>query len=66
MNNPNRDLTDRVLSAILRLQMNGKTLDNGADLVPPPEGVSPARWLAMLKNKTRELEEKKDASSRHW
>ena len=35
-------------SALLKLQVMGLTLENGLSELPPPNGVHPSRWKAML------------------
>jgi hypothetical protein len=43
-----RDQLDRVSSAVLKLEMMGLTPYNGMVECPPPDGIDPFRWKAML------------------
>ena len=45
-----RDQIDRVSSAVLKLEIMGLTPYNGMIECPPPNGVDPFRWKAMILN----------------
>ncbi len=39
---------DMVASAVLKLDMMGLTPENGMVECPPPKGINPFRWKAMV------------------